>query len=493
MRKTLKLILALFAVLKIMSGTASASEYDSRWVSFLDYDTGTSQGNYLNFTGSGEFSYTLPFTASVRSVQGIIQGSGRPITGVQFGRKGSDTTYPCTVLSLGNSLYRFYLSRTDLTMNANEFYLIVENDGSANTVASLLSFEYSQIRSTQFQETGTLYVTGGYLDGSFNKTMGNTGDSVVCYFPQGDSNMSFSAQLYAASWRKYDYLDFWVSGYIDELGSISAGCNGAQLPVSVYHMPVDGSGIVFNTIIRLDLRSIPRTSTYTPMILLDGFSFSNGSGYIQLRNVVGIVEIDDIDPELSILNRILNDMNWYLMSDFSIQTNMSGNIVSGFSDLTDSIGQHFESFQSLFTDTISGFRSSMESYLDALPARIAEEIAKIFQPTEGHFEEAADQSSQLAEEKLGAVYQAAGVIDQIAGAFTEQTTQTFIAVPVLRVMVLPDVPFEFGGWEVPVVPPGMESVFEVVKFAIDIVCTLAFLNGMKRRLERFLGGASDAD
>lgn len=192
-----------------------------------------------------------------------------------------------------------------------------------------------------------------------------------------------------------------MSGYIDELGSVSAGCNGIQLPVSVYHLPDDGNVIVFNTIIRIDLRSIPRTSSYTPMILLDGFSFDNATAWIKLKNVVGIVEIDDIDPEVSILNRILNDMNWYLMSDFSIQTNMSGDIVRGFSDLTDAIGQHFESFQSLFTDTISGFRSSMESYLDALPARIAEEIAKIFQPTEGHFEEAADQSSQLAEEKIG--------------------------------------------------------------------------------------------
>ena len=493
MRKSVRLILALFAVLMILSGTVSADEYDSMWDSFLDYDTGTSQGNYSVFSGSTEFSYTLPFRASVRSVQGIIHASSHPITAVKFGKVGSSITYPCTLISLGNSLYRFYLSRTDVIVNSNDFFIIVENDGTASTVASLLSFEFSQIRSSQYQETGSLYVTGGHLDGSFNETMSNTGDSVVCSFPQGDSNMSFEAQIFAASWRKYDFLDFWVSGYIDELGSISAGCNGAQLPVSVYHMPVDGSSIVFNTIIRLDLRSIPRTSTYTPMILLDGFSFSNGSGYIQLKNVVGIVEIHETDPELSILNRILNDMNWYLMSDFSIQTNMSGDIVSGFSDLTDAIGQHFESFQSLFTDTISGFRSSMESYLDALPARIAEELAKIFQPTEGHFEEAADQSSQLAEEKLGAVYQAAGVIDQIAGAFTEQTTQTFIAVPVLRVMVLPDVPFEFGGWEVPVVPPGMESVFEVVKFAVDIVCTLAFLNGMKRRLERFLGGASDAD
>lgn len=489
MRKSVRLILALFAVLTILTGTVAADEYDSRWVSFLDYDTGTSQGNYLNFTGSGEFSYTLPFTASVRSVQGIIQGSGRPITGVQFGRKGSDTRYPCTVLSLGNSMYRFYLSRTDLTMNANEFYLIVENDGSANTVTRLLEFEYSEVRSTMFAQTGSMDVNGAVY------TMSSSTSSVSHTYSTASG--STLVKFYSSNWKYYDYLSFFVYQTGIEIQSLTARFGTFPVPVSVDYLNSGDSHAIdprTSCMITIDLRGIDRNKTDVPILELSGYrSTSDVNASITLLGVTGIVEISETDPEMSILNRILNDMNWYLMNDFSIQTNMSGNIVSGFSDLTDAIAEHFESFQSLFTDTISGFRSSMESYLDALPARIAEELAKIFQPTEGHFEEAADQSSQLAEEKLGAVYQAAGVIDQIAGAFTEQTTQTFIAVPVLRVMVLPGVPFEFGGWEVPVVPPGMESVFEVVKFAVDIVCTLAFLNGMKRRLERFLGGTSDAD
>lgn len=141
-------------------------------------------GNYSVFSGSVEFSYTLPFRTSVRSVQGIIHASSHPITAVKFGKVGSSTTYPCTLIPLGNSLYRFYLSRTDVIVNSNEFFIIVENDGSASTVASLLSFEFSQIRSSQYQETGTLYVTGGNLDGSFNETMANTADPVVCYLPK---------------------------------------------------------------------------------------------------------------------------------------------------------------------------------------------------------------------------------------------------------------------------------------------------------------------
>lgn len=125
MRKTVRLSLALFAVLLIMTGTASADEYDSMWVSFLDYDTGTSQGNYSVFSGSVEFSYTLPFRTSVRSVQGIIHASSHPITAVKFGKVGSSTTYPCTLIPLGNSLYRFYLSRTDVIVNSNEFSLLL--------------------------------------------------------------------------------------------------------------------------------------------------------------------------------------------------------------------------------------------------------------------------------------------------------------------------------------------------------------------------------
>lgn len=493
MRKSVRLILALFAVLMIMSGTASADEYDSMWVSFLDYDTGGPNGNYLTLTDEAQFDFTLPFVVGARSFQGFFMYNGKLPSAVYVTGDRSSTEYPCTVLNLGNGLCRFYLSSTSTQLSDSGFSLHFTGNGTS-TVINLLEFEYSEIRTIQYQTTGTLYVTGGNLDTAYNQTMSSAGSALTCSFPSdSNANYGFTAQLYCSNWRRYDYLDIWVSGYIEQLESVTADCNGIQLPLTVQYLPSDDNADMFNSILRIDLRDISRTSTYTPMILIAGFAKNNVSSYISLKNVVGIVEISETDPELSILNRILNDMNWYLMTDFSIQTNMSGDIVSGFSDLTDAIAEHFDSFQSLFTDTISGFRSSMESYLDALPARIAEELAKIFQPTEGHFEEAADQSSQLAEEKLGAVYQAAGVIDQIAGAFTEQTTQTFIAVPVLRVNVLPDVPFEFGGWEVPVVPPGMESVFEVVKFAIDIVCTLAFLNGMKRRLERFLGGASDAD
>lgn len=307
MKKLTRFIALILALVTLFSFPGSAEEYDSHWISFLDYDTANDNGNYLNFTGSGSFTYTLPFTVSARSFQGIFQSSGAAPTSVYITRKGSTSTYPCTLLSLGNSVYRFYLTSTSSAINGNEFTLHIETGGSSNTVATLLAFEYTEIRSIQFLETGTLSVSGGGLDYDFNKTMSSTNSAVTCSFPTGlDANWAFTSQFYCSDWRNYDYIDFYISGFIRGLDSLTAQCNGIYLPCFVTSIPVsDGitDSSYFKVVVRVDLREIQRNSTYTPIIHLRGSinnstTTSTQSSWLQLDSVMGIVEFDPADPLL---------------------------------------------------------------------------------------------------------------------------------------------------------------------------------------------------
>lgn len=391
------MIALLLSLVMLLTSPVSADETGSKWVSFLDYDTGTDSGNYLNFTSSGTMEYSLPFTASVRSVQGIFQSSGGTVTSVSLQRMGSDSEYSCTLISLGNSLYRFYLTGTNIALNNAVFYLHFENDGSRNTVLRLLEFEYSEVRSIQYQETGTLYVTGGGLDTPYRGTMSASSSPVTCNFPSGlDTNYSFTAQIYLTDWKKYDYIDFWITGYTEEACSFTAGCDGIYLPCYVTEVPVQGSdGVIdFSVIVRVDLSSIDRTSTYTPMLVVRGFAgnkFNGVASQLSLRNTVGIVSYDEPDALYSFLRIFVNGFAYleqyaymthdelyvlheqWLEASQVLQNSIDSfraDVSDAFASLESTFSSKISDLQSKLTSLITGFRTSMESWAGTISGKL---------------------------------------------------------------------------------------------------------------------------
>lgn len=109
--------------------------------------------------------------------------------------------------------------------------------------------------------------------------------------------------------------------------------------------------------------------------------------------------------------------------------------------------------------------------------------------TNNMMESVADQSQELAEDRLGAVAQAGAVIDNLTGVFQYQGVMDTIAFPALTIN-FGGVPWTFGGWDVPVIPPGFEPLVESLKLLIDIVATLAFIQAMRHRLEKLLVGGN---
>lgn len=390
MKKLIRITALILALVMLFSFPASAEEYDSRWISFLDYDLGTDNGNYLSFFGTGQFSYTLPFTVSARSFQGLFQANANTVTSVTVQRKGG-SPFDCTFVHLGNSLYRFYYPGTPtIIMNSDTFYLNITTSSSSGLTVTLLEFEYTEMRSTQYQEKGSIYVTGGGLDSSYSASMSSVSSSVSCNFPNNlDSSFSFSAQFFISDWKKYDYIDFWISGYVREISSVTAGINGIYLPCSVTELPVSGSDTVtsFSSIVRVDLRSIDRTSTYTPMLVVSGFAYNspeNVQSSISLKNVVGIVGYDETDPLYAFLRLFVNgfeDVNNQLgyLQDQSYSTylllydsfiDLNDRITSEIDELESAITNSISGLQTKLTSLITGFRTSMESWAGTISDKL---------------------------------------------------------------------------------------------------------------------------
>lgn len=96
-----------------------------------------------------------------------------------------------------------------------------------------------------------------------------------------------------------------------------------------------------------------------------------------------------------------------------------------------------------------------------------------------------DKWDNLMREQFGGLYQAVDVISGYAKDFTARE-QKCIDFPVVSIPVGSGVNFEFGGWTVQIVPDGFDALIDAVKLATSVICTVAFVNMLRRRLENLL-------
>lgn len=122
-----------------------------------------------------------------------------------------------------------------------------------------------------------------------------------------------------------------------------------------------------------------------------------------------------------------------------------------------------------------------------IPGSISSALADSLTPSEGKVDEALGKAEDLMQDHLGGVYQAGEAVGSIFSALTVQDTQNTVTFPAVS-LNLAGVPFAFGGWEVDVVPDQLEFLADTCKLAIDIICTMAFANAMKNRIEKILEG-----
>ena len=141
---------------------------------------------------------------------------------------------------------------------------------------------------------------------------------------------------------------------------------------------------------------------------------------------------------------------------------------------------------------ISGFFTELGNKISALGDAIINGIKSLFIPSEDSIEEMKSKFEGLLEERFGAVYESTAVIDNFANAFfntaqVQAVTDTggTIYFPLVTVP-LAGSDFSFGGWDVDIIPDKFQGIVDMLKMAIDIVCTFVFVNALRKKLEGIL-------
>lgn len=139
--------------------------------------------------------------------------------------------------------------------------------------------------------------------------------------------------------------------------------------------------------------------------------------------------------------------------------------------------------------SVKGFFDNVVNSVVNLGTTILDGIKNLFVPTEEDITDMQDKWDILLSDRFGALYQTSQLISDYANAFTEQEKNT-ITMPSVTIP-LAGSEFVFGGWEVQVVPDGFTIVFDTLKLIISVICTIWFVNGLKNRFDRLVGGSDN--
>ena len=172
------------------------------------------------------------------------------------------------------------------------------------------------------------------------------------------------------------------------------------------------------------------------------------------------------------------------------------NIKDGIVDLPGKIASSIKAFFDNVVNAVTNVMNAVTSIGDLIKNAIVnlgnfllDGIKGLFVPSEEDITEMKDRWTDLLRDRFGALYQTVELIDSYGKSFQAQEKNS-ITMPSIDLSLAGAV-FTFGGWEVQVVPDGFDVLFNALKLIISIVCTIWFVNGLKNRFEKLVGGADN--
>lgn len=134
------------------------------------------------------------------------------------------------------------------------------------------------------------------------------------------------------------------------------------------------------------------------------------------------------------------------------------------------------------------FQRLFDSILN-LPNLLVEGIKNLFLPSQENVNDFRNKMESLLRDRLGPAYEATEVIEDFAYSFgnspatlDENSAPATLDFPEFTVN-LAGADFTIGGWEVQIIPDGFEDIVAILKTVVNMVCTLAFVNALRNRLE----------
>ena len=139
-------------------------------------------------------------------------------------------------------------------------------------------------------------------------------------------------------------------------------------------------------------------------------------------------------------------------------------------------------------DETNNFLDNIVQGILNLPQAILDGIKGLFVPDAEAMAAYQDQWSELLRTRFGAIYESVDVIGSFFETISLGDKQEEVVLPSVTVD-LAGTPWTFGGWSVRVVPEGLEFLCTYSKLIVNIICTFAFINGLRNKFEGILGGA----
>ena len=442
----------IFSLIFAFSTPVKAAE-NSAWVELLETATvGNTGQNWFNYTTSATISIPTPRNMRCTKIDMLVAyTAGMAPTKVELRYNG--TLYKLTIDQIDNSTARIY---GDIPDNYYaDMVLIFTKSGTSKCYLEVLSCRVTSLNNQSFNLSGQVYIGGAYLPLAQHHAFGGVHGIHVAE--------EYTAIAITYDWAKYDSVSFF--GSIDgmSLESIRVTLGQQVLPFTVNYIDVESGGVWREWLEKH----------------YDSTSHTDGEGYDvswfgqYLYSVT--VDLSNVDRTKS---NVMLQVTFTGQYDDDTGGTFNCQSISGTLSIPDTGEAHWRSWG-----------KNLLSSIETLPERIAEEFSKLYKPDEGKIESVQQQSQDLAEDRLGAVYQAGQVIDGFVGAFQNHTATEFLTVPTLTVP-LGEVNWTIGGWNVQLVPDAFKPIVEVLKTVIDIVCTLAFLKSMRARFERMLAGGN---
>lgn len=164
-------------------------------------------------------------------------------------------------------------------------------------------------------------------------------------------------------------------------------------------------------------------------------------------------------------------------------------IISGITELPSKIANSLKNFFENVVNAVTNIGNLIKNSIVDLGNTLLDGIKNLFIPSEKDITVMKEKWDTLLSERFGALYQVTQLIHDYAVAFKEQNKSTITFPNVTIPLAGSD--FTFGGWEVQIVPDGFNAIFTVLKTITSILATCLFVNSLRNRFEKILGGADD--
>ena len=138
------------------------------------------------------------------------------------------------------------------------------------------------------------------------------------------------------------------------------------------------------------------------------------------------------------------------------------------------------------TDWVKKIWTSITELPTKIVNGITNGIKSLFIPTEESIQEIKAKFESLLAQRFGAAYEAGALVDDFVSAFTYENNKPTITFPEVTVNLV-GTDFTFGGWNVDIIPKGLEMLLDALKLISNIVCTFLFVNALKKRFEGVVG------